>query len=137
MLKLICGALVGGTKYCDIYMASDMGEDYGSTTKMVANNITVPTLQEVATKVACLEKTQLDEKQYIAYEMIACTFLLDLVKDGNDSSTTLFTSLQKTIGGNPSSKIIKDIVDKLQARGSQEQLICFLQGQLDQGKAQP
>ncbi len=88
MLKLICGALVGGTTYCDVYMASDMGEDYGSTTKKVANNITVPTLQEVARKVARLEKTQLDEKQYIAYEMIACTFLLDLVKDGNDSSTT-------------------------------------------------
>jgi hypothetical protein len=56
MFKLICGALVGGTKYCDFNMASDMGEDYGSTTKTVANNITVPTLQEVARKVACLEK---------------------------------------------------------------------------------
>jgi hypothetical protein len=83
-------------------MASDMGEDYGSTTKMGASNMTVPTLQEVARKVARLEKAQLDEKEYIAYEMIACTFLLDLGKDGNDSSTTLFTSLQKTIGGNPS-----------------------------------
>jgi hypothetical protein len=59
MLKLICGALVRGTKYCDVYMASDMGEDYGSTTKMVANNITVLTLQEVARKVACLEKCNL------------------------------------------------------------------------------
>jgi hypothetical protein len=38
---------------------------------MVANNITVPTLQEVERKVARLEKTQLDEKQYIVYEMIA------------------------------------------------------------------
>jgi hypothetical protein len=121
MLKLICGALVGGTKYCDIYMAPDMGEDYGSTTKIVANNTTDLTLQVVARKVAHLEKMQLDEKQNIAYKMIACTFLLDLVKDGNDSSTTLFTSLQKTIGGNPSSEIIKDIMDKLQARGGQEQ----------------
>jgi hypothetical protein len=129
------GALVGGTKYCDVYMASDMGEDYGSTTKMVANNITVPTLQEVARKVARLEKMQLDEKQYLAYEMIACTFVLDLVKDGNDSSTTLFTSLQKTIGGNPSSEIIKDIVDKLQARGGQKQLIMFLTGPAGSGKS--
>ncbi len=56
MLKLICGALAGGTKYCDVYMAPDMGEDYGSTTKIVANNITVPTLQEVARKIAHLEK---------------------------------------------------------------------------------
>jgi hypothetical protein len=116
-------------------MASDMGEDYGSTTRMVANNMTVPTLHEVARKVACLEKMQLDEKQYIVYEMIACTFLLDLVKDGNDSNTTLFISLQKTIGGNPSSEIIKDIVHKLQAIGGQEQLIMFLTGPAGSGKS--
>ncbi len=67
--------------------------------------------------------------------MIACTFLLDLVRDGNDSSTTLFTSLQKTIGQNPSSEIIKDIVDKLQARGGQEQLIMFLTGPAGSGKS--
>ena len=45
-------------------------EDDKSTTKMT-NRITVPTLQEIARKIACLEKTQLDEKQYIAYEIIA------------------------------------------------------------------
>jgi hypothetical protein len=67
--------------------------------------------------------------------MIACTFFLNLVKDGNDSSTTLFTSLQKTIGGNSSSEIIKDIVDKLQARGGQEQLIMFLTGPAGSGKS--
>ncbi len=55
----------------------------------------VPTLQEIARKVAGLEKNQLDEQQYISYEMIACTFLLGIVKDGHDSNTTLFTSLQK------------------------------------------
>jgi hypothetical protein len=69
------------------------------------------------------------------YEMIACTFLLSLVKDGNDSSTTLFTSLQKTVGKNPSSETIKDIVDKLQAKGSQEQLIMFLTGPAGSGKS--
>ncbi len=31
--------------------------------------------------------------------MIACTCLLCLVKDGNDSNISVFTSLQKTIGG--------------------------------------
>jgi hypothetical protein len=32
MLKLIFGALVGGTKYCDIYVTSDIKEDDTSTT---------------------------------------------------------------------------------------------------------
>jgi hypothetical protein len=38
---------------------------------------------------------ELDEKQCIANEMIACTFFLGLVKDGNDSNTTLFSLLYR------------------------------------------
>ncbi len=49
----------------------------------------IPSLPQIARKVARLEKTQLDEKQYIAYEMIACTFLLGLVNDGSDKNTKL------------------------------------------------
>jgi hypothetical protein len=66
--------------------------------------------------------------------MIACTFLLGLVKDGNDSTTTLFTSLQKTMG-RESSKEIADIVRKLEARGGQEQLLLFLTGPAGSGKS--
>jgi hypothetical protein len=40
------------------------------------NSQKVPTLQEIARRVARLKKKQLDKKQYIAYEMIACTFFL-------------------------------------------------------------
>jgi hypothetical protein len=57
--------------------------------------------------------------------MIACTFLLGLVKDGHDSNTNLFTSLQKSLGGNPSAEI-EDIVERLKARGGQDQLLMFL-----------
>jgi hypothetical protein len=66
--------------------------------------------------------------------MIACTFLLGLVKDGNDSNTTLFPSLQKTMGGE-SSKEIADIVKKLGARGGLEQLFLFLTGPARPGKS--
>jgi hypothetical protein len=110
MLMLISGALVGGTKYSDIYVTSDIEKD---DTSIASNNRSsntskhhsndqrqkILTLKEVARKVARPEKMELDEKQYIAYEMIACTFLLGLVKDGHDSNTTIFTSLQKTMGG--------------------------------------
>ena len=57
----------------------------------------VPTLPQIAWKVAKLEKTQLDEKQYIAHEMIACTFLLGLVNDGRDKTTKLGTYIQQTM----------------------------------------
>jgi hypothetical protein len=94
----------------------------------------IPILQEVARKVARLEKMELDEKQYIAYEMIACTFIFGLVRDENDSNTTLFTCLQKTMGGE-SSQEIADIVRKLSPRGGQEQLLLFLTGPAGSGKS--
>ncbi len=115
MLKLISGALVGGTNYSEIYVTCVIEEDDTSTASNNRSNNTIkhssndqhrkiPTLQEVAGKVARLKKMELDEKQYISNEMIACAFLLGLVKDGNDSNTTLFTSLQKTMGGESSKK---------------------------------
>ena len=47
----------------------------------------IPTFLETARKVARLEKIKLDERQYIAYEMIACTFILGLIHDGTNPNT--------------------------------------------------
>jgi hypothetical protein len=147
MLKLIFGVLVVGTNYSEIYVTCGIEEDDTSTTSNNrSNNLSkhssndlhrkIPTLREVPRKVARPEKMELDEKQYIAYVMIACTFLLCLVKDRNDSNMTLFTSLQKTMGGE-SSKEIADIVRKFEARGGggQEQLLLFLTGPAGSGKS--
>ncbi len=82
MLKLISGTLVGGVKYSDIYIQSNDDEDTSSTDDYMNNNDKgcnktqhkIPTLTQIARRVARLEKMQLDEKQYIAYEIISCTF---------------------------------------------------------------
>ncbi len=102
MLKLISGTLVGGVKNSDIYIDSDEDEDTSSTNDYVNNNDKdqdktqhkIPTLPQIAQKVERIKKTQPDEKQYIAYEMIACTFLLGLVNDGLDKNTKLGAYLQ-------------------------------------------
>ncbi len=86
MLKLIGGTLVGGVNTV-IYILTQMKtKTHHPQTAMLpiltqamtrtTFNIKKPTLPQIARKVTKLEKTQLDEKQYIAYEMIACTFLL-------------------------------------------------------------
>jgi hypothetical protein len=88
MLKLISQTLVGGANYSDIYIDSDV-EDVleklstinNETTKEIdrdknTNSQKVPTLQERARRVARLKNKQLDKKQYIAYEKLACTFFL-------------------------------------------------------------
>jgi hypothetical protein len=91
MLKLISGALIGGVNYTEIYMDSDIDDKTNPpiTTNIIGvdqntNILKILTLPETARKVARLEKRKFDEKQYIAYEMIACTFRLGLVNDGND-----------------------------------------------------
>jgi hypothetical protein len=144
MLKLIGGTLVGGVKYSDLYIDSDENKDTSSTNSYVTNNDKghdknntqhkIPTLLKIAQKVAKFEKTQLDERQYIAYEMIACTFLLGLVNDGRDKKTKLGAYLQQTMEIN-STADANDIILKLKARGQRDQLLMFLTGPAGSGKS--
>ena len=134
MLKLISGTLVGGANYSDIY-DNEMNSPIQSRNNTTNNNqLKVPTLSEIARKVAKLEKTQLDEKQYIAYEIIACTFLLGFVKDGNNPKTTLYSSLQQSMGC-PNTIDMEDLVNRLKARGGQDQLLIFLTRPAGSGKS--
>ncbi len=63
--------MVGGVKYSDIYIESDEDEDTSSTDDYVNNNDKghdktqhkIPSLPQIAWKVARLEMTQLDKKQ--------------------------------------------------------------------------
>ena len=144
MLKLINGTLIGSMKYSDLYNDLEECEDTSSTSSQAnksdrdhcMNKIQdkIPTLQQIARKVARLEKTQLDEKQYIAYEMIACTFLLGLVNDGCDKYTKLGSYLQQSLEI-ASSTDITDIIAKLKGRGGQDQLLMFLTGPAGSGKS--
>ncbi len=83
---------------------------------------------------ARLEKTQLDEKQYIAYEMISCTFLPGLVNDGHDMNTKLGAYLQQTMEI-ASTADANDIIKKLKARDGRNQLPMFLTGPAGSGKS--
>ena len=133
MLKLICGTLVGTTSYHDVYTIHDTEENTNYTTANMTPS--VPTLHGMARKIAQLEKMQLDEKQYIAYEMITCTFLLGLIHDGNDSNTTLFKSLNKAMDEDISEAHTQETINKLRAKGGQDQLMMFLTGPAGSGKS--
>jgi hypothetical protein len=116
MLKLISGTLVGGANYSDVY-DNEMNLPTQSCNNTTNNNkLKEPTLPEIARKVAKLEKTQLDEKQYIPYEIIAFTFLLGLIQDENNPKTTLYLSVQQSMGC-PNTTDMEDLVNRLKARG--------------------
>jgi len=57
----------------------------------------VPTLVDVVMNIARGEGMHMDEKQYITYEVLCCTFLLGLVNEGSDSNSKLQACLQKAI----------------------------------------
>ena len=135
MLTLISGSLTGGANYADVYM--EPYDDYRNNItddNQTTNMSKILTLAETARKVAKLENKVLDAKQYIAYEIIACTFILSLVRDGNDPTTTLYSGLTQTMRGN-NSMTINDIVHRLEARGGQQQLLMFLTGPAGSGKS--
>jgi len=69
---------------------------HATTTNGNENNTThsIPTLQQVADE----STNKLDEKQYVAYQIISCTFLLQLIKEGGDTNTRLGGILEATLG---------------------------------------
>ena len=86
MLKMVSGTLVGDNEYNAVY---NNNEKHLNTAKKNENDISIPTLASVARKVADLQGKKLDKKQYASYEIIACSFLLQLIQDGSNKNSDL------------------------------------------------
>ena len=100
MLTFVNGELVEGNY--DIYDESAFTAGDGEAIDSSTNNDrgvfqdvledthqrTIPTLIGVAQKIAQKEGKKLDEKQYIAYEVIACSFLLCFIEDAEFNCTS-------------------------------------------------
>ena len=97
MNQLITGSLVRDDKYSKIY--ADLEDNVNKSTfqqQSTSSNFNIPTLSGIAGKVAQVEDLKLDEKQYITYEIICCTLLLDLVNDGGDTTPTTISTTATT-----------------------------------------
>jgi len=62
----------------------------------------------------------MDDKQYIAYEVICCTFLLQLIYEVGDANTNLGGYLRATLHSERKESLIR----KLMARSAKEQC-CY------------
>lgn len=140
MLKLISGTLVGESEYAAIYAHLDLDEQESPTAQQSTssdsetNKPTIPTLKDIARKVARIERKVLDEKQYITYEIICCTFLMGLIKDGRDASTKLGQCLAQSLTGSSTTNT-NELIEQLKARGGKDQLLMFLTGEAGAGKS--
>ena len=85
ILTFIEGALVG--------TSGDIDNDESHATLNASWNNSVPTLPHLAKSCS----TSLDKKQYIAYEVICCTFLLQLLYKGGNEDTALGSYLNASL----------------------------------------
>ena len=140
MLKFISGTLVGDEYDCTY------DESSGNDTEdelLLQDNIddennkkqhAVPTLSGVARKIAKKDGLYLDDKQYMSYEIVACSFLLKLVLEGSDAHSGI--GLYLSSNRNEFDQEEKQtLIRKLKARGAQEQLIMYLTGFAGTGKS--
>lgn len=98
-LKLVAGALVGETAYDHVYSGVSDADGVSKETGAASLQPLAPTLAGAARKVASCGGPQLDEKQYILYEVICCTFLLGLVQNGMDTSPSFRHTLRGVFAG--------------------------------------
>jgi hypothetical protein len=56
-----------------------------------------PTMAGVVKRLVTQEGKLLDEKQYMTYEIICCTFLLELLRDAQDDTTSLYNNMQTAL----------------------------------------
>ena len=92
----------------------------------------MPTLQGVASSG---KEDALDEKQYIAYEVLCCSFLLNIVLNGAaGTGSSLDEYLSITLECECTAKKT-ELIMLLKAKGAQEQLIMLLSGAAGCGKS--
>jgi hypothetical protein len=86
-----------------------------------------PTIAGVAKRLARFNGKLLDEKQYITYDILCCTFLLQLLNKALDPTSSVHTQIAIAISQDDNSDMIDDIREQLLARGGMYQLLLFLQ----------
>jgi hypothetical protein len=137
LVQFINGALVGGS-YDELYCNFNDSDTYRQDEEGETDNTgifddlfdtrrdsRIPTLVDIARRMAS-EGTKLDEKQYAAYEIIACSFLLSVL-DNMDSTSNPFQSMDMD-----SCDVLRS---RLKGRGGKEHLVFFLTGVAGAGKS--
>ena len=113
----------------DSFPHQDLNGDQSESSAPARHRI--PTLRDIA------RKYNLDDKQYIAFQVVCCTILLQLVTEGDHYDTKLGEMLGATL--NPLAanvQLTKDsVVRNLKAKGAKDHLVMFLTGAAGCGKS--
>ena len=133
VLSFIEGSFVGSTesdgeKSDDEEMIDDPANAGESSSRHGGQGANIPTMKGVAAR----SGKKLDAKQYIAYQIICCTFMLKVVNEGYDENTTLGSIMNISDDDDITRNTI---IEELRNKGAQDQLLMFLTGPAGCGKS--
>jgi len=129
ILSFVSGAIIGCNNEENNAASEIVPDSIGINNNSLNQlNPRIPTMREIVDK----SGKQLDNKQYLAYEIICCTFLLQIVNEGGYSKSLLSATLNITKEDNTTKK---KLVQRLKKKGAQEQLVMFLTGPGGCGKS--
>ena len=93
------------------------------------------TLEDFARELAHREGTILDKKQYMMYEILVCTFLLNLLCNEDSGNVHGLNTLVDEALLREKRTETTQLVTSLTQRGGREQLIMFVTGMAGAGKS--
>ena len=122
IISMIAGSFVGN--HDDVHEENMTQEDPTS------HQNKLPTLSDAAS----LWGKELDEKQFIAFKVICCSFFLRFVIDGTEGDTEWSNLLSSGLECDSIDER-NDLIQKLEDNGAMQQLIMFLTGPAGCGKS--
>ena len=130
MIKMIQGSIQNVDKWKQFYRSESIDH---------VKKPEFPTMASILADAFTENKTELDRKQRVTYETICGTFLLGLINDGIDNSTTLGAYFAKSLSGlsekkSSSGDNLQHVIMQLRGLGAKEQLVMFLTGSAGAGK---
>ena len=102
------------------------------------NSSVIPTMRLIADKMKSEANIVLDRTQYVAYEIICSSFMLNMVYEGWNSRTTLsagFSASDEEREDIALKDIMETVIGKLKDLGAEQQLLMFVTGPAGAGKS--
>ena len=121
VLELIHGSLVGSPTY-QMFSKDGLNRDDATSSECQAD----PMIAGVAESLATQDGKVLDKKQYITYEMVCCTFLLELLNEALDPTSSVHRQMAVAISLGNILELIDNLKEHLLARGGMDQMLLFL-----------
>jgi hypothetical protein len=104
-----------------------------------SNKSSVPTLSGVSSKASRDKQITFDRIQYVAYEVIYSSFLLNSINEGMGNENNIASSFavsQEESEVERTKIILEKVVGKLKELGAKEQVLMFVTGPAGAGKIQ-